>query len=125
MQKCIIFLILGTKLLFTLCTCKRAQCECDKNLAERMASAWSDDYWESTYWWNAANLGNRMDPNSCTNPDGNGGFGTAANACCGDEYPYRFPYYNGGDLSCCSKSGKIYDPAVMQCCSDGSVQIVC
>ena len=43
--------------------------------------------------------------------------------CCG-EYPTRFAYQTAfGDRECCVN--KTFDPAILSCCADGSLKIVC
>lgn len=43
--------------------------------------------------------------------------------CCG-EYPTRFAYQTAfGDRECCVN--KTFDPAILSCCADGSLEIVC
>lgn len=43
-------------------------------------------------------------------------------ACCG-EYPYRFPFGQENDRECCVD--KTYNSKFLQCCADGSLNMVC
>lgn len=54
---------------------------------------------------------------------GPGVSGTNVRMCCGD-HPTRFAYQTGyGNRECCVN--KTYDPAILSCCADGSLQMVC
>lgn len=49
--------------------------------------------------------------------------GNTDKECCG-HYPQRFPY-SIDTRNCCEQSGKTYNPAVYECCVDGTVKPVC
>ena len=110
-------------------SCKEAQCLCDKELAIEIGKIWLDTQYDISKWWNSKNKNAiKMDHYSVCQPVVNG-FNTGngqsfQDSCCGESYPHRYPHLNK-NYNCCSKSGKIYDAAMYQCCLDGTVKIVC
>lgn len=55
----------------------------------------------------------------CPTRDGGG----QEKQCCG-EYPTRSPY-GVNTRACCASSGKTYNPALYECCDDGTIKISC
>lgn len=64
---------------------------------------------------------NKFDPKlECQSKPGNGDLELE---CCG-SYPIRFPYKYGKDVrECCN--GNTFNAAILKCCDDGKVRIVC
>lgn len=100
--------------------CSRAQCECDKELAIRLAEmeiAWNPNYQGSKY-----GMFDRQQ--SCKGALERSAIENEAiePRCCG-FYPERTPYaYNGpnGYRNCCGS--KTYDPNVLECCPGDTLQ---
>merc|ERR1739848_911596 len=104
-------------------TYRRAVCECDRALAENIASqedVYKEDYREKLDHESVCKHRDAGMPPGVPNLD----------ACCGN-YPLRFPYsYSNGEKVCCEASevedrngmvsifrSKTYNPIVKQCCN--------
>lgn len=99
--------------------CSRAQCECDKDLAHRLAEmeiAWNPMYQGGKY-----GLFDRA--STCAAQERSAVESEVIEPKCCGYYPKRTPYaYNGpnGIRNCCGS--KTYDPNVLECCPEDVLQ---
>jgi len=105
---------------------QRALCLCDKEFAETLGQIWDDSNFDRQYWLFKSNVQSRKQQNLpvfdkeavCVGT----GTGTA-DACCGSDFPAKFPY-DSMTRSCCNAAGQTYDAVAKDCCDDGVIRDV-
>lgn len=120
---------------------RNALCECDASFAVEMGKTWDDEYWSNKFWLNNRNErqfdkdGNPLQfkySETCVNKPKNINSGNTADItlqtsaglhnadkCCGVGF---MEPYNSREKQCCEVSGKIYNPDLHQCCSNGHIK---
>lgn len=103
---------------------QRALCLCDKEFAETLGQVWNDADYNGEYWLFKSNVQDRNNQGLAVFDRAAVCVGTGtgtADACCGADFPNKFPY-DSMSRSCCDAAGQLYDESTKQCCSDGVVR---